>query len=420
MNLLRRLFGYGLPVRFCFGDDDGDAAHGTDHPDPAADGGKVVGAEDAAGDAGGDGDGAGAGLSGGADQEGEQGVDGVDMAGKLPAVDPNAPKTMLEAMFDGDGKVKGTEVADPAAAAAEKPAAQIKPKAGEQPDPLADKDKDKKKPPAELENALYKMPEGLGPQARERFKVITEGHKAMATELETVKTEAASLKEINDQVVTQRDGFREMLAATDTSPDDLNGLFTYKEHLKNKNWTGARAILEGQLRQLSLMSGEEYGAVDPLDDYPELKEEVDNHEMSRARALEIVRGRQGEKVTQDAAARRQADETAEAARVEMTKGEVAKIANWGKQMAGRDIDYAAKQAKLLAKIPDIMKKYPPNQWLQATQDAYDSIVLPAKAAPPNPGNNGGNRPLRPSGGGGTPAAATMQEHWERGLGYVRG
>lgn len=417
-SLLRRLYGVFWIRLSIVGDDDGGDGGGDGGGEAAPGAGDDAGLDQGS-EAGGDDTAA---LANGedADQGGEKdpGKDGLDLAGnKKPPMDPDAnlEGAMLSALKQGLGydKKPDTKADDATKAAAKTPeqiAAEAAAAAGKKPAAGADP---KAKPPAKVAtNPLYQMPENLGPQARERFKGLTEGHKAVSAELETARTRVAELEPINEQLTTQRDSFREMLEETETTTDALNGFLTYNAHLKAKNWRGAHAILAGQLRQLELQSGEEFGDVDPLDDFPDLQEEVANHQISKERAMEIVRTRQDNAVRQGQNEQRQATETANNKLKQEQDTQVQNIARYFKQVAGKDIDYKVKEAKLAPKIQAIFARYPVNQWLQAVQDAYDAIEAPPSGLPVPK-----NRPLRPSGGGGRPAPTNSLEAVKQGLGY---
>lgn len=342
------------------------------------------------------------------------------MAGNLPGKDKGGPKTLAEAMDLGLGYAKDKDgktipPVDPSAPPAKVPAAE-KPAGAEKPaTPPKVEGEQKPKPPAKPEaNPLYAMPDGLGPQARDRFKALTDGHKALAAELETERQRAATFEPQVQELTTQRDSFRQILTETDTSTDELSQFFSYKQHLKDGNYKGAAGILQNQLRQLALQTGEEFGEVDPLEEFEDLRDEVENHQISKERALEIARARVGARVSQSAEETRRGQD-AQAQQVQQAKeAAVLTISQWAKTVAAKDIDYSAKQTKLMPRITAIMEKYPPAMWLQAVQDAYEAMEAPAAL---KPATDEPIRPLRPSAGGGRPAATSMGQAINRGLGY---
>lgn len=350
------------------------------------------------------------------------------MAGNKPgAKDPAEPKSILEALNQGLGYDEAGKKAADAAVDATKPAAKPAEKApaAKPGDKTAVTDATeiaapKVKAKADAANALYAMPEGLQPQARDRFKALTDGHRQISEKYETAAAELATVKPQVEQLIEQRDSFRQILEETETGTDRFNEFFSYQQALKDakqsKDYTNAIALAQAEVRRVCLLGGvdPESISVDPLDDFPDLAEEVANSAISRERAMEIARGRVGAKQAErvNAGQREAADHEA---RVKASKDKAIKeISVWAQGVRAADIDYPAKQAKLLTRITAIMNKYPPAQWLTAIQDAYDTMEAPPA---PKPNGKEPHTPLRPSGGGGKPAPASILDAIELGLGY---
>lgn len=66
---------------------------------------------------------------------------------------------------------------------------------------------------------------------------------------------------------------------------------------------------------------------------------------------------------------------------------IQKITAWARTMATEDPAYSAKQAKLLPEVSVIMKNHPPSRWLSAFQDAYYALDEEPSAKPPQSGDS---------------------------------
>jgi hypothetical protein len=314
-------------------------------------------------------------------------------------------------MYDAitEGLAAGTEQGKPAA----KPAAKEgEAEAGPEIDPATGKPKVKE--PVKAEEPLYKMPDGLQAPARQRFQALVEGHRKVATELEATKASLAKVQPEYEAVVARQNAFRDILKETQTAPEELNMFLTFNQLVKTKQYEKAIPILKEQLRLLSIATGKnEGGDLDPLSDFPDLKAQVDEHRITEQAALELARARLTERSAQ-----------AERTRVEQTRGSeqqaqqawddgVKAVQTWSNGLNAKDLDYKAKEPKMLEMLDEVMEKYPPQLWVTTLQALYKTIVIP-KAARGN-----GAQPLRPSGGGGTKAPATMAEAIAQGLGYAK-
>lgn len=231
------------------------------------------------------------------------------------------------------------------------------------------------------------------------------------------------LSQQNEALAQARDSIMGVLEQTQTSPDELSRLLDFN-YLAKTNPEGALRVLDEQRAILARTIGKELPGVDLLQDHPDLAARVESMQLSREDAVELAnarrtraqieeQGRSQSQQQQGAQAARQAQETA-----------LSEITRWTNGLRGADIDYPAKEAKLIAKLDGIIKTYPPNLWLQRIKEAYED--LPAGQPPQGqqqqqghevPGA-GSNMPLRPSGAkGGQRTPATMDEAIAQGLGY---
>jgi hypothetical protein len=86
-----------------------------------------------------------------------------------------------------------------------------------------------------------------------------------------------------------------------------------------------------------------------------------------------------------------------------------------KSLASSDIDYKAKEAKVIDQVDEVIKNYPPEQWLPTLKLLYQGITI-TKAAPQRKSET----PLRPTGAKpGAKAPSSMEEAISQGLGYAK-
>jgi len=405
--------------------------------DDGAAGGDGGGGDDAAAGAGDDtGGGAPAGGDGGGEADGAASAPG----GKKE----EAPKDMKAAIDAGLGYKKGPggEALDPltgkvkeepAKPGAAKPAvgetketethhANGAPKKDDKGQALDDKGQVVKAVTPKLKSAaeLDLKPEekkALHAKTQARFGEVITTLKANEGTISTLTGENKTLKEARDAILG-------VMEETHTSQDQLAGYLEFNALLQSKDpkdLESALKMIEGQRSALYKVLGREPegGGIDLLADFPDLKKQVDEEEIPRAAALEIAQGRR-EKGARDAAAQRDQNQqrsqqqTAEQ-RKQASQAALTAIEKWTADLSKTDLDYKAKEDKLLSKVDGVLKNYPPAQWLSTLQLLYEGIEI-QKAAP---ASGRQQQPLRPSGAKpGAKAPNSMLEAINQGLGYA--
>ena len=123
--------------------------------------------------------------------------------------------------------------------------------------------------------------------------------------------------------------------------------------------------------------GEVVEAPGVLDDFPDLKEKVENHDLSEADAIKLAQAEVFKKQADQAnktQADQQAEETNYKAAVQKYSAEVTALEDeWKKN----DVDYSSKSAIIYEKLNDIQKQ-PPEQWPFLVKQAYDLITSAVK------------------------------------------
>lgn len=257
----------------------------------------------------------------------------------------------------------------------------------------------------------------LKPETQARFREMIGTLKAhegtIAKQTETISTLSQA-----------RDAILGVMEETNTTQDELANYLEFNRMLKSgdaKDLEAALGLIEKQRAVLYQALGREPegGGLDLLADFPDLAKQVEDSEITRAAALEIAKGRRERSAREQAAQRQQTQQRTqqqtEQQKKEAAEGALAEIDKWVVGLSKSDLDYKAKEDKLLAKVKGVVDKYPPHLWLPTLQMMYDGIEVQKAAAPAG----GGNRPLRPSGAKpGAKQPASMQEAIDQGLGYA--
>lgn len=258
---------------------------------------------------------------------------------------------------------------------------------------------------------------GLHAKTQARFSEVITTLKAhegtIAKQADTIKT----LSEAREAIVG-------LLQETRTTHEQFGQLLEFNGLLQSgdpKKIERALEMVEAQRLAIYKVLGREPegGGIDLLADFPDLKKQVDDSQITRAAALEIAQGRR-DKAARDHAAQqqqqqqRQQTQTAEQRKQSEDKALDALTA-WTTELTRSDIDYKAKEDILLANVEEVIAKYPPQQWLPTLKLLYAGIKITKAALP----SGGGPRPLRPSGAKpGAKAPVDMKQAIDQGLGYA--
>lgn len=289
-----------------------------------------------------------------------------------PAVNTPAPppRTMLDAINDRFDPEKtdlatgqprdplgrfahknpdGTPVAAPVVAApvAGAPAAPVAPAVPAAP----------KAPPTLAE--LTQMPEGLAPKSQERFQQLANGLKEREAERDEARNQVAYVRETFQTHGIKQEQFEQAA--------QIMGA------MNRGDWQGALQALDEQRRQISLIIGQPLPGVDALAQFPDLRQAVDNLQVTEAHAIELARARTQQlagQQQQQQAQRAQQTQAQEQQAVQAATGEVDAFC---KHLASTDMDYPVIEAQLLPAIKDILAGLPPNRWKTAIETQYSLL-----------------------------------------------
>lgn len=252
-------------------------------------------------------------------------------------------------------------------------------------------------------------------ETQRRFTELRGFAKAQQVEVERLSQENSALSSARENMMSVFDEAK-------VEPEELSQLLEYNKMVKTGDLAGALKIVNEQRVSILKAMGREEPGVDLLDDFPDLKSKVAENEMGREAALELANSRRREQATE-----RERQNQAERERQEQSGGKaretaLGEIDRWCKEAAKGDIDYKAKEQKIMLKGSDgtsmldgILKDYPPNLWLPTLKRLFSTIEVVKPATP----GNGGGEPLRPSGA--KPGAKVFTEltpdALRAGLGY---
>lgn len=356
---------------------------------------------------------------------GDAGADGVADGGDgASAADgkPEEAKTGV-ALTEGMRKAIEAGLAGEPDAVGSKPAGQSAVNADAKPATAkgdAAQDSDKKPTKADDFQLTQEDRRSLSPRAIGRFHELHKHAKAQEAEVERLTTEFTREREAGQAI-------REVIKEGMFEPDDLTQLAYFNRLVKTGDHRAALAMVDQYRTALLQYLGEEAPGHDPLQAHADLKQQVDDGDMTRAAALEVAKARaQTSRIEQESRSRREAEQTSQQVARAREEG-LAAIEVWNKQRAADDPLYNAKADILMPKLEGIIKRFQPHQWVEALQMAYDLVVVPnagGGTAGRQPAGNGrssvprDDATLRPRGARpGAAAPGSMQEAIARGLGH---
>ncbi len=246
----------------------------------------------------------------------------------------------------------------------------------------------------------------LTPKANERFHALHKLAKAKEDENAQLSAQVAQFR-------TQHETFTNVLKDTHTAPEELGALLDYNFMLKTGKFEDALKMVEMHRAAIYKAMGREAPGVDLLADFPDLAASVQNNELTRDRAIEIGTSRRREALQAQQQQGQQAQQTQAQQAQLVQQNALASIDKWCSETAAKDIDFKAREEKLLPQIAEIMQDYPPNLWLKTIQRMYSTVIVPRETSVLQP-----QGALRPNGARpGPKEASNMFDAIKSGLGY---
>ena len=248
------------------------------------------------------------------------------------------------------------------------------------------------------------MPEGLAPQAQQRFQKLANTNRELSTQIETLTAQH------EEQVGYLRDTFQQngIKAEQFEQFAGLAGL------LNRGDVAGYARALTQELQRVSLMTGHATQVVDALSAFPDLREKVNGLQISEADAVEIARQRQVLGQQQQARQAQERTQQASQQQAAAIKQGVQSVDAICQQLQASGMDYAAIEAQLLPRLGALLKGVPPEHMAEAFKAQYqfakEALAGARRSAPSQPSNV-----LRPTGQASPGAAprSMFEAMWNR-------
>jgi len=209
---------------------------------------------------------------------------------------------------------------------------------------------------------IYAEPEGLKPKAQERFRSLVEDNKYKADQLEQAQTALTEIQKTVQQ--------------SNMTPEEFGYLIDYGRMAVSKDPKELEYALQtaqNEVLRISQALGKEVDGVDLLTGHPELQKRVEDYELTREDALRIAKAER--ELEQYKKVQTQQTQQADEANKRQTAQDqsLAKVKSFMDKMKATDIDYSAKEAKLVEQAAKVRENYPPEQWPVVIQDLYETM-----------------------------------------------
>ena len=244
----------------------------------------------------------------------------------------------------------------------------------EVPDQVEEDTKSEEEPEVEDEadDDIYSEPAGLKPKAQERFRGLVEDNKSKTEQLD--KAEFA-LKEIHKTV-----------SESNMSPEEFGYLIDYGRMAVSKKPEELEYALQtaqNEIIRISQLLGKEGEGVDLLADQPELKKRVDDYELSREDALRIAKSERELASYKQVQTQQRDQQQVATKQQDVQQQSLDQVRAYMGKMKSTDINFSAKEARLVDQAAKVRQNYPPEQWPTVIQDLYETMSVDSSAQKQN-------------------------------------
>jgi len=201
----------------------------------------------------------------------------------------------------------------------------------------------------------------------DRFRKVTEGYKHVAEE-------NVSLKAQVEQANAAFESLRSLGFTDESAANDLVEFAQYRHVLATGDADQFQAMIARQIRAFESQHGRRVAVqASALDDYPDLRQKIDDLTIDEDTAMELARSRaltqRIQREQQQAAQRRKADAASDKA----VNAAVAEVEALQQHWQQTDADFAAILPHLQADLADIGRQYPASQWASMVAMNYKAI-----------------------------------------------
>lgn len=236
-------------------------------------------------------------------------------------------------------------------------------------------------------------------KTKERFESLKTGYDKVAAERDTLKAE-------RDKIVQESSVWVEEIRGTGTNPEQFGMAINWLKDLNSgtvEGLTRAYETMVNEAKTIAQMLGKPLGDLyNPINDFPDLAERVEQGSLSEQDAIEIAQSRAGSRLFEKKSEVETQRNTAEQA-VTTAKADVKAL---GEQLRASDPNFAVKMPYLEPIIKAVVQASPnaPHLWKDSIRAAYERLPVVAAPAPTKPA---APAPLRPGVGG--PAGGLKKE-----------
>lgn len=237
----------------------------------------------------------------------------------------------------------------------------------------------------------YREPEGLKPEAKERFQSLVTIAKESKQQLEAAQAQVGEMQ----QTVT---AFQQMIVESGATDQEFLALLDFARAVKSGNWQAAEPLLAHLTQQYRVATGRDPAGADPFAQHPDIAQAVQAGQMTPEYARQVLQARQVLAQQQQQAQAAQHEQATQQQFIQRARSAGAQVKTLIEQWKQSDLDWPKKQAIMTAHAKHIGETMQPEQWIAALQLAYDTIgqtmtTMAPQRTPPAPG---AAQPLRPA------------------------
>ena len=224
------------------------------------------------------------------------------------------------------------------------------------------KEEDEPEAKEDEEPDIHEMPEGLKPKAEERFRNLVNDNKEKSAYIEQANEALNNMQEAVKLTGLDAEGFGHLIdfARMTNSSDQQDRREAFN-------------LIKAEYHRQAQLLGEKVEGVDLLADFPELRGRVDDFELSEDDALKIAKAerlmaqqqQESQRSTQEAENQRALNSEKENA--------LKQVRTCIDSMKKTDIDFEAKNSKLMGMVGEIRDAYPANQWPSVVKHLYGAM-----------------------------------------------
>lgn len=217
----------------------------------------------------------------------------------------------------------------------------------------------------------------------------------------------AGLQEQFNQFAGQTQQFMGEFERVGLGPEEIKQLVNYADAMKRGDRVAVESFLEAQNNYVSQRFGSSVGGADPLQHFPDIREKVENLEISEELALQMASERadlqrlqQGQREQQTSQAQAYAQQQQQGMYQNALQGIANQEAAWRKS----DPDFGSLEAPLVKFAQENLHRLPVTEWVPAMEAQYQVMKEAQKAWGVGQRGKPTPNPLRPGNIGGRPAA----------------